>query len=349
MSRETMQWLNNNTLIGYTEKRGRAWHYRAENQGQESNHYNGPIPVADVERRLFNWTAVEGSLTATALTLDGVLTHSITDRKAIMRSDTGSVLGIFSGGAQSGEGYRVHQFKEWLLDTVARILDDSLNIGSAGLLKGGAVAWVSVEVPDTVKTPEGVEFRPHLLATTSHDGSIATQFGRKVQLAVCDNTLSVALGEQGQKFKVKHTKYSNVKLNDARSALEIVHTISDDFAKQVSDLCAITVTDGDWSKFLNSLAPLTDPKRGNAPLEGRSLTMAQNKRDGLDKMYRYDNRVAPWNGTAFGVVQCVNTFTHHEGIVRGESRADRNMLRAIDGGVDKLDRSTYDTLMAVMN
>ena len=57
MSKETIQHLNTNTLIGQTDARGTAWHYRAEHQGEESNHYPGPIPVADVERRLFHWRA----------------------------------------------------------------------------------------------------------------------------------------------------------------------------------------------------------------------------------------------------------------------------------------------------
>ena len=57
MSKETLQHLNTNTLIGNTDHRGTAWHYRAEEQGDESNHYPGPIPVEDVERRLFHWQA----------------------------------------------------------------------------------------------------------------------------------------------------------------------------------------------------------------------------------------------------------------------------------------------------
>src|SRR3954453_23298422 len=62
MSRETLQHLNTNVLIGQTNHRGTAWHYRAEEQGAESNHYPGPIPVADVQRRLFHWQAVSRPL-----------------------------------------------------------------------------------------------------------------------------------------------------------------------------------------------------------------------------------------------------------------------------------------------
>ena len=76
MSTETAQWLNTMTLIGNTDHRGTAWHYRAELQGDEPNHYPGPVPVADVERRLFSWDAVElpvyVRIPATVEDMDGI-------------------------------------------------------------------------------------------------------------------------------------------------------------------------------------------------------------------------------------------------------------------------------------
>ena len=348
MSRETIEHLNQNTLIGFTDKRGMAWHYRADAQGAEPNHYPLAVPIADVRRRLFHWEAlsrpVSVSLPATLDTADGVdadgafvRSQVIDGKQAIVRSDTGHVMGIFA------EGYSIHQYDEWLLGTVGTILDDQLSIGSAGLLKGGAVAWVSVEVPDTITTPEGVTFRPNLLACTSMDGSLATTFKRVVTNTVCDNTMAAALGEAGQVYKVKHSRYSKAKITQAREALAVVHTIADDFAAEVAALCAVTVTPQDWKKFLEAFAPID-------PLEtkGRSLTMAENKRETLNKLYRWDERVSPWAGTAYGVLQAVNTYTHHEGIVRNADRAERNMLRAVTGGVDKLDTETLATLNKVL-
>src|SRR6478735_12331906 len=123
------------------------------------------------------------------------------------------VMGIFT------TGYVMHQYREWLLTTVGNILDDTLAISSAGLLRGGAVAWVEVSVPETITTPEGFSFRPNLLATTSFDGSIATTFKRTVTATVCDNTRELALAEPGQGYKVKHSRYSVAKLAEAREAL----------------------------------------------------------------------------------------------------------------------------------
>jgi len=244
-------------------------------------------------------------------------------------------MGIFSSG------YERHQYSEWLLSTVADILDDDLAISSAGLLRDGAVAWVEVSVPETITTPEGVAFRPNLLATTSFDGSIATTFKRTITDVVCDNTRDLALAEAGQQYKVKHSRNSQARLAPARQALALIHTMGDAFAAEVATLCSTPVSSGDWSRFLDLLVPRVIDGQ---PLTGRSLTMAENKVERLQRLYRHDPRVAPWSGTAHGVIQAVNTYEHHEATVRGATRPERNMLRAITGDFTALDRATWATL-----
>jgi phage/plasmid-like protein (TIGR03299 family) len=353
MSKETLHHLNTNTLIGCTDDRGLAWHYRAEEQGDESNHYPGPIPLADVERRLFHWTAESRRLAVEVPTTTDTMTHLtddglpvkwtvVGDRQAICRSDDtdGHVMGIFA------PGYARHQYRDWLLSTVADILDDDLAISSAGLLRRGAIAWVEVSIPDTITTPEGVSFRPNLLATTSFDGSIATTFKRTITDTVCDNTRELALAEKGQHYKVKHSRYSHAQLAPAREALAMVRTTADAFAAEVAELCATEVTRDQWARFLDAQVPVVDVD--GKPLKGRALTSADRKRSALKRLYDHDERVAPWSGTAHGVVQAVNTYEHHEGILRGATRAERNMLRTVTGGFGDIDRGTWGTLARVL-
>ena len=137
MSRETMTTLNLSTLIGFAAKRGHAWHYRQELQGEESNHYDGAIPVGDVMRRLFNYTAQARPvfvalptdlLTADAIADDGTPIRyvRVNDRQAITHSETGDVFGLFS------DGYAIHQFEEWLIDAVSPLASGTITIGSAG-------------------------------------------------------------------------------------------------------------------------------------------------------------------------------------------------------------------------
>ena len=327
MSAETFEWLNTMTLIGFTEQRGNAWHYRVEDQGDEPNHYTGAIPVEDVLRRLFNFDVVEQPLSY--YFQDRLMTS---DRKLMVASDNGDLLGVFK------DGYQGHSYQEWLLSQVATLLDDDLGIGSAGLLRNRAQAWVSVEVPETIKTPEGVDFRPNLVAATSFDGSLATTYKRTMGIVVCDNTLAAALDEKGQAVKVKHSRYSKLKLKDARDALAIVHSMADDFAQQVSDLCSQEVNAAAFNRVLDIVLPLPEE-------QGRSMTMAQNKRDQIINLYRHDERVAPWAGTTFGVIQAFNTWQHHIVTVKGEkSRVQRNYENVVTNVGDNFDRSIYQAV-----
>src|SRR3954470_5463569 len=106
MSRETLQDLNTNTLIGNTDARGTAWHYRADLQGDEPNHYPGPIPVADVQRRLFHWHAESrpAAVQVPEPTMGVETWTAVVGRQPICRSDTHAVMGIFS------VGYVMHQY-----------------------------------------------------------------------------------------------------------------------------------------------------------------------------------------------------------------------------------------------
>jgi len=351
MSKETLTHLNTQVLIGNTDQRGHAWHYRAEEQGDESNHYPGPIPLEDIERRLFHWVAESRRMamevpadvaTMTHLSDDGVPMRWAVqaDLQGIARSDNHHRLGVFT------DGYERHQYRPWLVDTVGVILDDTLSVSSAGLLKQGAIAWVEVSMPESITTPEGVTFRPNLLATTSFDGSIATTFKRTVTDTVCDNTRECALAEKGQQYKVKHSRYSHMKITEARDALAMVHTLAEEFAAEIAQLCATVVTDKQWGQFLDAHVPLKDEK--GETLSKRSASLAANKRSVLQKLYRFDARVAPWAGTAHGVLQAVNTYEHHENSVRGANRGERNMLRTVTGEFGNLDRSSWATLQKVL-
>lgn len=328
MSKETMEWLNQNTLIGFTEKRGHAWHYR---EGSD-NHYKGPVPVADVERRLFDWEAEEHPLYVQ--TGEGGAMVAVPDRKAIARSDNGEVLGVFK------DSYVPHHYREWLIGGLAGLLDDDLQIGSAVLLRGGAVACLSVETPETIVTPEGVAFRPHIIAVSSFDGTIATTFKPTVTNVVCDNTMSAALAENGPQFKVKSTRNSMLRLADAREALGIVFKTAEAFESEVRALTAQEFTDRQFESLVESMTK-------HDPDSKRAVTMAENKRDALWRMWRSDERVVEFAGTAYGAWQAVNTYQQHESPFKGGNRFERNMLRDLTGGTDKADAETLKRIAAL--
>jgi phage/plasmid-like protein (TIGR03299 family) len=261
------------------------------------------------------------------------------DRVSIARSDTFADLGMFR------PSYEPHNFGAALVDNVSHIVDDDLSgelgISSAGLLKNGAVAWVEISIPETMSTASGFEYRPNLVAATSCDGSLATTYKRTITATVCDNTLNAALGERGgQTYKIRHTRNSGFKIANAREALGIIFQTSEEFAAEVDRLCGIAVNDEQWDLVLKEIIPAGDTKRGT--------TRADNRRNEVSNLWQYDNRVAPWSGTAFGVVQAFNTYRHHVSQVNsGTVRSERNMQFTLDGTTDKEDATVLAALTKV--
>lgn len=334
-------------LVGHVERDGNPWWYRSDLQGVESNIYSGPVPVGDVMRRLFNWEPLSTPLYAAipcgigeadTIGPDGQPVRFVVaeDRQAIVASDTNEVLGVFKSG------YVAHPYSEWLLGNVANLLGGEVAIGSAGFpVRSRAQAWVQIRTPERVKTPQGVEFLPHLLACTSLDGSLATIYKNCATVTVCDNTFSASLaeGSAAQRIKIKHTKYSNLRINDAQAVLGLIGNIADSFAEQIADLCAWTITDRQFDLLLDKMVEAGESQR--------SKTMADNKRAAIKSLYRHDERASTWKGTAFGVLQAFDTYERHMAIVRGASRPERQMSGTIDGTFDALDKRVLAALATV--
>jgi phage/plasmid-like protein (TIGR03299 family) len=329
MSRETREWLSKYTLIGYTGKRGNAWHYRAG----DNNHYVGGVPIEDVRTRLFDWTPEERPIyLGTGGPYQGVrLDEPIPNAKAIVRSDNQHVLGIFS------DGYQPHHYDQWLLGNIGAILDTSageLGIGSAGVLEEGAVGWVQVEMPETVTMADGISFRPWINAFSSLNGKFATTYKTGITNIVCDNTMRAAQGERTEQFKAKSTSRSLTRITQAREALGLVFSVADDFKAEVESLLQQDMVDRQFEKLVDQLAPITPD------MKPRGVSMATKKRDALWDLWRSDYRVTPWGGTGWGAWQTVNTYQQHKATVRVGNRPERNMTKNLQGKIDEADAQT---------
>jgi len=344
MSNETLGWLNDNVLVGFTEQRNGAWWSRGgvDSKGRP-NHFETAVPLVEVEKRLFNWTPEPASLQYVLL---GNKVRHITEKIGVTRSDTGDLLGIFA------ENYPFTSYRERLLDGLSDILDTNTNdlgIGSAGLLRGGAQAWVQIEEPDTTEGPGGIKFRTSLLAATSLDGSLSNTFKRVLTMVVCDNTLSAALGETGPSYRYKNTANNKLNVMSAREALQIVQQTTDAVSRELATLIDTKLSDDGWSAFLAEHVELDRAKAKAAagtPKGGNALTRATKKMSELNGLYREDERVAPWTGTVFGALQAVNTWDHwvQGGVREGTQRVERNAERMVTGYYEALDDTTLTAI-----
>ena len=125
--------------------------------------------------------------------------------------------------------------------------------------------------------------------------------------------------------------------------MNIIFEQADAFAAEVAKLTAWKVSTRAFDKALDLLVPVPEVPAGKTTT--RAFTLAQNKQDALRRLYVNDVRVSPWKGTAFGVLQAVNTYAHHETSIHASTnRAQRNMLNAIEGHTLALDMQVLSVL-----
>lgn len=374
MSYHTSQYLNSgNILVGNTANGGNAWWYNpALENANRPTHFEDFIPLTTVRDRLFGWSALEsnrlvayferpvlddnGNSVVDAKGNVVMKTYEVPVRsfKAIGREDwvVNGVPDDEEDGADAilyvqGKDYGVHQLQEVFITTTAQILqgaDNMVGVSSAGLLKWGRRAWITITIPkDLTNDESGLQFRPNLTVSTSFDSSLPTSWTRTFGVPVCDNTLDYQIAKAGNdgKFVLKHTKNSAVRIADAAQALGLLNQQADEMNKALSELVKVEVPEKLFLKWLDKMVPVPEIKQSVkeitsiqgekiqiAKVNTNSQTHALNRRDKLVEMWDRDPRVAPWKNTKLGILQLWNTFNQHERTFKASKQFDGNRLAA---------------------
>jgi hypothetical protein len=193
-------------------------------------------------------------------------------------------------------------------------------------------------------TVEGFDYRPHLLAVTSANGRYETSYGRKCQATVCDNTLDVADRQEGQRISFRHTAGSVYRIKDVGTATGLIMSSAAAFDEELRDLLSWEVRPQVFSRWLDLMIP--DKGKDGLLLQGAALTRQEKRREEMAGMYHCDPRVAPWEGTALGVLQLSNTWSHHNTTITKATghRVERNMLNSISGKTGETDMHSLGVL-----
>ena len=183
-SRETMQWLQENVLVGYVDERGPAWWSNAitKNGAWEmpaGSHFPGAVPMKKVTK-LLDVRLVKG--TSYVKYLDDEDNEQVvqdTENIPVVNASTGRIFGY------PKEGYAIHPYLPTLKGFMEKILhDESVAVGSAGLLRHGGVAFLQARLPEHYEV-QGYGYVPYLSAVTSVDRSRKTTYLTGILGAVC--------------------------------------------------------------------------------------------------------------------------------------------------------------------
>lgn len=315
MSEYTIPELAAGTLIGKVDEYGKAWH--------GAGHFMGFVPIEEARKLLTVNVVLD-----TPIVLNGDASRF----RAVVDADTGYVFQVAS------KIYAPPSYTQVLLDDVETILDvsaGSLQIGSVIALGHKEKAIVQIRPTEGI-TVGGDMLLPWICAFSSLDSSWTTSYKGVETRVVCDNTAETARGERGGKgmYSRKNTIHNRLNVEKAREAVRIFFEGFQSRAKEVEQLMGTKVTEAEFDRVMAILS-----KRPNT-------------RSAIKGLYVSDPRVAPWAGTSWGVLQAVNTFHHHYGIVRNEKagviRHHQQAINLVEGVTQQTDTATLRVLAEVL-
>lgn len=196
---------------------------------------------------LSNWNVRSETLT----TKSGI---QVPKRYATVRdSDAGpALLGIVGGR------YSIVQNEEAFLP-VQDILDSSdLDFETAGMLDNGRQVFLSLHLPEGILIGGQDLHEARLLATTSHDGSLAVKFSVVIGRFACFNALRPMLRDAKSSWSIRHTAQANYKIDQARDSLDLTFAYVDEFSKQMEKFLDESFSDTKFERVLDKMIPVND-------------------------------------------------------------------------------------------
>lgn len=347
-SGETMDWLRANIKVGFTDQLGPAWwaNGAVTKDGTwdtipDGSHFPGAVPIEEVTK-LLGVTFVKGVVHVTYEDAEGnrqVATDPPT--QPIVNQATGKVF------SYPKAGYKIHPFLDTLHDFIQAIqLDTHADVYSVGLLKQGGQAFLTAVLPETMEVA-GYGYQPFLMGATSVDLSRSTTFTTGAIGGVCDNTVTRAIAEALTIFKIRHTR-DLPPVQFARNSLGLgLADAGEVIGDAITALTQVDVTDADFALWLDEIQPKVTPDPQSST-GGAKYTNAKAKRDEYTRLYTEDPKVAPWAGTAFGILQLDNTYRTWNGKVTGTGgRFEQNYSRLVRGDTEAADAGALKLLAKV--
>lgn len=244
------------------------------------------------------------------------------NRQVLFRSDDGAPLGLV------GDTYKVVQPREVIEFFRSLAEDHGFELETAGVLFGGKKYWALARTPNNFKIGKKDEIKGHLMLATACDGSMSTIAKYVATRVVCNNTIQVAMGENGSVIKTRHN--AEFKADEVKTELGLF--------------------DAGWEKFKTQTLALAKRKMSQAEAVSYLIklmgdeTKAVEEQPHADTMKIIAEKFVTGNyighelsgDSAWGLVNCVTEYVDHQ---RGRGQDRRLEYGWFGGGMDLKSRA----------
>lgn len=297
-------------------------HDLATVNGKASMMFVGEAPWHLLGTRLDNPATAAEAIVAAGLdydvTLTGIATTGgtpVTNRRAVIRTDTHQVLGVVSPSYVPIQNRACFAF----LDEVVAAGD--LRYHTAGALGRGERVWMLAKLPGQIRVRGDDVVDKFLLLSNSHDGSSALRVLFTSVRVVCQNTLHLALRHgHRQGVSISHKGNLTSKVRHARDVLGLAHEVYADAEVKIDRLASHTPNAVELDAFFQALVP--DPIDGDP-------TRARNTRGELHRLFEEGTGqdIPEVRHTTWAAVNAVTELVDHHRSTRGGNPLDRSRQR----------------------
>jgi phage/plasmid-like protein (TIGR03299 family) len=298
-------------------------HDLATTNGKPAVMYAGEVPWHQLGTRLDEPATAREAIEAAGLnylaelkdvqTVDGT---PVPQRKAVVRSDTGDVLGVVGKSYVPVQNYQAFGF----LDAI--VAEGGLRYHTAGALGNGERVWMLAKLPDHIRVKGSDDLvEKFLLLSNSHDGSTALRTLFTPIRVVCQNTLNLALREgRNQGMSILHKGDLTGKIREAQRVLGLAERFYDDAAAKIDILASHYPTVDQVQRYFESLYPdPTDADNSRAKRVRGNLTQIFETGIGLD--------MPAIKGTSWAAFNAVTEWVDHHRPTRAADPTERASRR----------------------
>lgn len=264
----------------------------------------------------------------------------IPDKFETVRTDTDENLGVV------GNYYQPYNNRDAFAFLDSLIKEGDACYDTAGALFGGKKVWMLMKLPDYISV-NGDQVDKFLLCTNSHDGSTPIMLKLTPIRVVCNNTLSVALGNyktDKMTIKVRHTMSAGIKMEEAARILGLSSAYFEKAGQIYGEMAGFKLTTKTLNKYYKLVIP--DPVKTqfkfseNGELEDEleeikgNSTRAEKAREQLVEIFETSPTIkgTPAEGNLWGAYNSVTEYIQHHKMIpyENEKEGQRFNITMID-------------------
>jgi len=263
-------------------------------------------------------------------------TYDPVDAFGIFRSVDGALLGT------CGKMYKPIQNSQGfeLIDALLELADGGAYYETAGALGSGEIVWALARIPEQFRILGGEEHKLFLMFMTRHDGNGSARCKLVDTRVVCQNTLSVAIGERGGEIRIAHFGKVEEKIAAAKTLMAATGETVKALEAKLNVLALREVTRDLFFATMNDLFPPDEDKLAAGIEEKARLAKIA---DIAELFTDNDGNANPAiKGSALNLLNAVTQYTDHV-IGTDKSRARSAMF----GNGDLLKSAALDIILDV--